>query len=70
MNLVSEPCLEDVCFFLCVPQIRCIFSEREVLYGKHVACVGDADLLGAVVLGAHDVGIFRVVLSGMVVIIL
>ena len=60
MNLVFKPCLEEVCFFLCVPQIGCIVSEREVLDENHDALVGEADLLGTVVLGAHDVGNFRV----------
>ncbi len=51
MNLVRKPCLEEVCLFLCVPQIGCIISQREVLYEGHDAPVGEADLLGAVVHG-------------------
>lgn len=52
MNLVRKPCLEEVCLFLCVPQIGCIVSQREVFYERHGAPVGEADdLLGAVVHG-------------------
>ena len=57
MNLVRKPCLEEVCLFLCVPQIGCIVSEREVLYERHDTPVGEADLLGAVVHGGGGVAI-------------
>ncbi len=61
MNLRRKPCPEEVCLFLCVPQIGCIVSKREVLYEIHHAPVGDADLLGVVVLGTHDdVGVMSV----------
>jgi hypothetical protein len=36
MNLRRKPCLEEVCFFFCVPQIGCIVSKREVLYERHM----------------------------------
>jgi len=45
-NLVGEPRLEKISFFLGIPKFGCqLFVKREIIYDGHEASIGEADLL-------------------------
>ena len=52
MNLVGEPRLEEICFFMGIPKCGRLWAKREVIYEGHEVSIGEADLLfGGVVVG-------------------
>ena len=57
MNLVGEPRLEEICFFMGIPKCGRLWAKREVIYEGHEASIGEADLLfgGVVVVLMDDV---------------